>query len=108
MKRVADTIRMFLALSMPYFRSEEWVRAWLLLGAVIAAELGLVYVAILVANWNAQFFDALEARDWTAFGDALILFCFIAVAAIIVGMSQYYFGQMLQIRWRRWMTENYV
>ena len=23
-------------------------------------------------------------------------------------MSQYYFGQTLQIRWRRWMTENYV
>src|SRR5438093_8524297 len=108
MKRVAETIRMFLALSTPYFRSEERVRDWLLLAAVVASELGLVYVAVLVAHWNARFFNALEARDWAAFGDSLILFCFIAVAAIIVGMSQYYFGQTLQMRWRRWMTENYV
>ena len=36
------------------------------------------------------------------------MFCFIAIGAIAVGMSQYYFGQTLQIRWRRWLTENYV
>jgi putative ATP-binding cassette transporter len=108
MKRIADALRMFLKLSLPFFRSEERVRAWLLLGAVVAAELGLVYVAVMVAHWNARFFNALEARNWTAFGDALILFCFIAVCAIAVGMSQYFFGQTLQIRWRRWMTENYL
>src|SRR5262245_40999340 len=108
MKHVAETIRMFLALATPYFRSEERARAWLLLGAVVASELGLVYVAVLVAHWNRRFFNALEARDWAAFGDALILFGFITVAAIVAGMAQYYFGQTLQIRWRRWMTENYV
>ncbi len=108
MNRVVETVRMFLALSLPYFRSEERVRARLLLGAVVGAELGLVYVAVLVAQWNARFFDALEAKNWSAFSSALILFGFIAIGAIIVGMSQYYFGQTLQIRWRRWMTENYV
>src|ERR1043165_4552423 len=108
MNRVVETVRMFLALAVPYFRSEERVRAWTLLGAVVAAELGFVYVAVLVAAWNASFFNALEARSWPAFSAALVMFCFIAVGAIIVGMSQYYFGQTLQIRWRRWMTENYV
>ena len=108
MKSAAETLRVFLALALPYFRSEERVRARLLLAAVVCAELGLVYVAVLVTQWNARFFNALEARNWTAFGDELIVFCFIAVGAIIVGMSQYYFGQQLQIRWRRWITENYV
>jgi putative ATP-binding cassette transporter len=75
---------------------------------VVGAELGLVLVAVLVTHWNARFFNALEARDWAAFGSELITFCFIAMGAIAVGMSQYFFGQMLQIRWRRWMTENYV
>ena len=32
----------------------------------------------------------------------------IAVGAIVVGMSQYFFGQSLIIRWRRWLTERYV
>jgi len=108
MHTIGEILRMFLALALPYFRSEERVRAWLLLAAVVAAELGLVLVAVLVTHWNAHFFNALEARDWTAFGNELITFCFIAMGAIAVGMSQYFFGQMLQIRWRRWMTENYV
>jgi putative ATP-binding cassette transporter len=108
MHTIAEILRMFLALALPYFRSEERMRAWLLLAAVVAAELGLVLVAVVATHWSARFFNALEARDWTAFGNELITFCFIMAGAIVVGMSQYYFGQMLQIRWRRWMTENYV
>jgi putative ATP-binding cassette transporter len=108
MRTVGDILRMFLALAVPYFRSEDRLRAWLLLGAVVGAELGLVLVAVLVTHWNARFYNALEARDWTAFGNELVTFGFIAMGAIAVGMSQYFFGQMLQIRWRRWMTENYL
>mgnify|MGYP003338218678 CR=1 FL=1 len=92
MNRVAETLRMFWGLALPYFRSEERVRACLLLAAVVAAELGLVYVAVLVTQWNARFFNALEARNWVAFQNELVTFCFIAVGAIVVGMSQYYFG----------------
>jgi putative ATP-binding cassette transporter len=108
MRTICEILRMFMSLALPYFRSEERLRAWLLLGGVVAAELGLVLVAVLVIQWNARFFNALEARDWIAFGHELITFCFIAAGAIVAGMSQYFFGQMLQIRWRRWMTENYV
>jgi putative ATP-binding cassette transporter len=108
MRTVGDILRMFLALAVPYFRSEDRLRAWLLLAAVVGAELGLVLVAVLVTHWNARFYNALEARDWTAFGNELVTFGFIAMGAIAVGMSQYFFGQMLQIRWRRWMTENYL
>ena len=108
MSRVAATVRMFLALALPYFRSRERVKACALLAAVIAAELGLVYVAVASTHWSARFYNALEAKNWAAFQDELVVFCFIAVGAIIVGMSQYFFGQSLQIGWRRWMTENYV
>jgi putative ATP-binding cassette transporter len=108
MSRIAETARMFLDLALPYFRSEERVRARILLAAVVAAELGLVYVAVLVTHWNARFFNALEARNWAAFQDELIIFCLIAAGAIVAGMSQYFFGQSLQIGWRRWITENYV
>ncbi len=108
MKSVVEALRMFLALATPFFRSEERVRARLLLAAVVAAELGLVWIAVLVTQWNARFFNALEAKNWAAFQDELVVFGFIAMGAIVAGMSQYYFGQTLQIRWRRWLTENYV
>jgi putative ATP-binding cassette transporter len=108
MNRVILALREFLAVSLPYFRSEDRWRACGLLAAVVAAELGLVYVAVVLNQWHARFFNALEARNWAAFTDELIVFCFIVVGAIVAGMSQYYFGQTLQIRWRRWLTENYV
>src|SRR5262245_25011580 len=97
MSRVAATVRMFLALALPYFRSRERHKAWALLTAVIAAELGFVYVAVATTHWSARFYNALEARNWSAFQDELIVFCFIALGAIVVGMSQYFFGQSLQI-----------
>jgi putative ATP-binding cassette transporter len=108
MSGLTATLKMFRALALPYFRSEERFKAAVLLAAVIGAELGLVYVAVVSTQWSARFYNALEARNWGAFQDELIVFCFIAVGAIVVGMSQYFFGQSLQIGWRRWMTENYV
>lgn len=108
MTRLVLVLRTFLALALPYFRSEEKWQARLLLAAIVAAEIGLVYVAVSVIRWNARFFNALEARDWNAFLDELVIFGFIAAGAVVAGMSQYFFGQTLQIRWRRWMTENFV
>ena len=108
MSQVSGVLRTFLALTLPYFNSEDRWRARALLVGVVAAEFGLVYVAVAVNTWNARFFNALEARNWNAFADELVIFCFITVGAIVAGVAQYFFGQILQIRWRRWMTENYV
>jgi len=108
MDRIIVALREFLTLALPYFRSEDKWRARLLLAGVIAAELGLVYVAVTVIQWNARFFNALEARDWAAFQRELVMFGFITLGAIVATASQYYFGQNLIIRWRRWLTERYV
>jgi vitamin B12/bleomycin/antimicrobial peptide transport system ATP-binding/permease protein len=108
MTSAMSTLRTFLAVALPFFNSQERWIARGLLAATVAAELGLVAVAVAVIKWNARFFNALEARDWAAFSDELLVFCLITLGAILAGMSQYFFGQMLQIRWRRWLTENYV
>ena len=108
MDRIILALSTFLSLALPYFRSQERWRARALLAGVIAAELGFVGVAVVVIQWNARFFNALEARDWAAFTHELVIFGFITVGAIVVGMSQYYFGTTLQIRLRRFMTERYL
>src|ERR1700742_3117109 len=105
MDRIIVALREFLTLALPYFRSEDKWRARLLLAGVIAAELGLVYVAVTVIQWNARFFNALEARDWDAFKRELFMFGLITLGAIVATASQYFFGQSLIIRWRRWLTE---
>src|ERR1043165_1068100 len=108
MDRVIVALREFLTLALPYFRSEDRWRARALLAGVIGAELGLVYVAVSVIQWNARFFNALEAKDWNGFKRELFLFGLITLGAIASTACQYYFGQTLQIRWRRWLTERYV
>jgi putative ATP-binding cassette transporter len=108
MDRIILALRTFLSLALPYFRSQERWRARGLLAGVIAAELGFVAVAVVVIQWNARFFNALEARDWGSFKRELVIFGFITLGAIVVGMAQYFFGTTLQIRLRRFMTERFV
>lgn len=108
MEHIVLALRTFFRVALPYFRSGERRTACLLLGAIVTAELALVYVAVSVINWNARFYNALEKRDWNAFYSELETFAFIVASAVAAGASQYYFGQTLQIRWRRWLTANYV
>jgi putative ATP-binding cassette transporter len=108
MSGVILALRKFLNVSLPYFRSEDrWAGCGLLAG-IVAGELALVYLAVLIANWNARFFNALEARNWGAFSHELIVFCLIVLGAAAITASNYFCGQTLQIRWRRWLTANYV
>ncbi len=83
MDRIIVALRTFLTLALPYFRSEDRWRARALLAGVIGAELGLVYVAVSVIQWNARFFNALEARDWDGFKRELFIFGFITLGAIV-------------------------
>lgn len=108
MDRVVLALRTFFGLAMPYFRSEDRWAGRALLAGVVAGELALVYLAVLIANWNASFFNALEQRNWSAFSRELIVFCLIVLAAAAITASNYFCGQTLQIRWRRWLTANYV
>ncbi len=108
MSRVVFALRTFFALALPYFRSEDRWPGRFLLAGVIAAELGLVYVAVAITNWNAGFFNALEKRSWELMSPELVNFCFLVVGAVVTAMAQYYFGQALTIRWRQWMTQRYV
>lgn len=108
MDRVVLALRTFFSVALPYFRSEDRWAGRALLGGIVAGELALVYLAVLIANWNASFFNALEARNWDAFSRELIVFCLIVLGATVITASNYFCGQTLQIRWRRWLTASYV
>src|SRR5688572_33376844 len=93
MRDVIFAMRTFWVLAVPYFRSDDRWPARALLTGVVAAELGLVFVAVEVARWNARFFNALEQRSWELMTPELFNFGLIVVGAILAGMSQYYFGR---------------
>ncbi len=95
-------------LALPYFRSDEkWV-ALGLLGAVVALELAWVYATVLLNEWNSAFYNAIQEKDYPEFQHQLLIFCGIAVCAIVVAVYQIYLKQWLEIRWRRWLTRRYL
>jgi putative ATP-binding cassette transporter len=96
------------ALSLPYFQSEEKWRARLLLGACVGLNLGMVYLMVLLNDWNRVFYDALQNRDAEVFWQQLGVFAGLATCFIIVSVYRFYLTQLLEIRWRAWMTRDYL
>jgi putative ATP-binding cassette transporter len=92
-------------LAWPYFRSEEKWAATGLLVAIVALNLGHVYLNVRFNLWNRAFYDALQDYDWPQFWWQFAVFCMLATVWVAVGVYQLYLRQILHIRWRRWLTE---
>lgn len=96
------------ALTKPYWFAKGAWAARLLLAAIIALNLGIVYVNVLINHWNNDFYNTLQNMDKQGFFHQLLIFSGLAAAYIVIAVYQRYLNQMLQIRWRRWLTERYL
>src|SRR5215468_12432119 len=95
-------------LLVPYWRSEERWRAFGLLAIIVALNLGSVYVLVLLNAWNRAFYDSLQQRDAAAFATQLGRFCFLAAAFIVSAVYRQYLTQVLEMRWRQWLTHHFL
>src|SRR6202162_3855050 len=95
-------------LSQPYWVSEEKWSARGLLLAVVALNLGNVYISVRINEWNNAFYNALQKLDAGEFFRQLGVFCVLAAVFIVMAVYALYLSQMLQIRWRRWLTRRYL
>ena len=108
MRHLGATIATIWRLSIPYFRSEDRFAGCILLAAVIAIELSLVAAQVILNQWYNRFYNTLQDRNWDAFVSAILFFCVLASIYTVLVVYQTYLNQWLQIRWRRWMTQNYL
>ena len=92
----------------PYWSSEDRWAAWGLFFVVVALSLGMVYINVLFNQWNNTFYTALQDKNQTVFLQQLIRVCWLVGIFIFFAVYQLYLNQMLQIRWRRWLTERYL
>ncbi|NML84536.1 ABC transporter ATP-binding protein/permease [Polaromonas sp.] len=96
------------ALSAPYFRSEDRWKARGLLAAIVLLNLGAVYMLVLLNDWNRVFYDALQNKDAAVFWTQLARFTYLAFGFIIIAVYRFYLTQLLEVRWRAWMTAHYL
>ena len=91
-----------------YWTSEEKWSAWALLIGVVGLNLGNVYISVRINEWNRSFYNALQAFDSEGLCRQLVAFCILVFFAISMSVYSLYLSQMLQIRWRRWLTSRYL
>jgi vitamin B12/bleomycin/antimicrobial peptide transport system ATP-binding/permease protein len=107
-KNIRSTLATVWRIAAPYFSSEDKWAGRGLLAAVIAIELAIVGINVLLTQWNARFYNALQDRNWDNFVSEMIFFSELAAIFIVLAVYQLYLNQWLQIRWRKWMTARYL
>jgi putative ATP-binding cassette transporter len=96
------------SLTKPYFVSDEKWRARGLLVSIIVLNLALVYMAVLFNDWNKLFYDALQEKNAEVFWAQLGRFAWLAGVFIVIAVYKFYLTQLLEVRWRVWMTDHYL
>ena len=89
----------------PYWASEKRWEGRRLLALVVALNLAVVFITVRLNAWTAGFYDALDKRDWPVFKSSLLEFAVLAFSFIVIATFRTYFRQMLEIRWRQWVTD---
>ena len=103
-----NLFRAFWELFKGYWNSEEKWKARGLLAFVIGLNFAMVWFLVQINSWYNEFYNALqEYRSdlfWELVGKfTLLAFCYICIAVYAV-----YLRQLLEIKWRTWMTNNYL
>ena len=120
MRGIGSFLKDAFRLAKPYFaQSDEKWSAWGLLISIVVLNLTLVGMSVILNFWHREFYNALQERNWEAFLQLLFLYRrtpsglmpgFSELAAVYIAVAVYsvYLNQWLQIRWRNWMTTQFL
>ncbi|MGI4779075.1 MAG: ABC transporter ATP-binding protein/permease [Janthinobacterium lividum] len=105
---LAQTVRRVASLTAPYFRSDQKWKARGLLVAIVVLNLAAVYMLVQINEWYRVFYDALQNKDQAVFWQQIVRFCWLALVYIVIAVYKFYLTQVLELRWRTWMTDHYL
>jgi vitamin B12/bleomycin/antimicrobial peptide transport system ATP-binding/permease protein len=107
-KSFSAFVKRVVKLSMPYFQSDEKWKARGLLLAIVLLNLGTVFMAVQFNDWNGVFYDSLQNKNEPVFWQQLTRFTYLAFGSIVIAVYKFYLTQLLEMRWRQWMTTSYL
>lgn len=91
-----------------YWQSDYRKSAYAFLVAVIVMSMILVGMDVVFTNWYNHFYNALQDYDARGALDLILVFIFIAGVNIILAVYRYYLQSFLALRWRRWLTDQFL
>ncbi len=92
----------------PYLRSAERRVAFTLAAVIVTLTLGTVAISAAITYWYRGFYNALQSYNAALIWHEVLVFAGLATIWVMSNVAQQYFMQVLQNRWRRWLTASYV
>jgi putative ATP-binding cassette transporter len=91
-----------------YWESDQRGFAYAFLIFVIMMSIALVGMEVVFNYWYNYFYDALQDYDKHGAMDLIAIFMFLAAVYIVLAVYRYYLQQYLALRWRRWLTNQFL
>lgn len=91
-----------------YWRSSHWLSAYAFLFLIVGMTIALVAFNVVFNYWYNYFYDALQAYNKYGVIRFLILFVMLAACYMFLAVYRYYAVQLFALRWRRWLTVNFI
>ena len=91
-----------------YWRSEKRKYAYAAALFIILMTLVLVAFDVIFSYWFNYFYDALQEYKLHQAIYLLVMFFALAGLYIILAVYRYYISQVFGLRWRRWLTEQFI
>ncbi|GBG78463.1 hypothetical protein CBR_g26493 [Chara braunii] len=98
----------FLHVAKPYWNSEDKVQARLRLAAVFALTLATTGISVAFSFLGRDFYNALASKNQAQFTRQLLYYLGAFVVGIPVFVMRDYLRDRLALRWRTWMTKEYM
>ncbi len=92
----------------PYWQSPEKKKGLFWLFLILANSVISVYMSVWLNQWNGLFYNTIQNYDKAGFLHALIKGSFIMSLYVFVMIIGYYFSSILEINWRKWLTNYYL
>ncbi|UNU72919.1 ABC transporter ATP-binding protein/permease [Moraxella nasovis] len=94
----------FWEMAQGYLSPQRSVKPILFFVFIVMLTLIEVRISLIYSNWYNTMYASLEALDATVFWQQMIVFCFIASAAVINALLAYYMQQRFSIGWIKWLN----
>lgn len=91
-----------------YWQSDQRFPAYLFFAIVMIMTISLVGFDVVFNYWYNYFYNALQAYDKHGVVRLLVIFFALAAFYIVLAVYRYYISQLFGLRWRRWLTNQFV
>lgn len=91
-----------------YWQSRDRYSAYLFFTVIMIMTITLVGIEVVFNYWYNYFYNALQAYNKHGAIRLLVVFFILAAFYIVLYVYRYYVSQLFGLRWRRWLTHQFI